>query len=344
MSIKTLAVDLAKESFYVCGKDAKNQVVLSKKINTTKLRKLFLDLQPCDVYMEACGGANFWGRLAQTHGHRVKLISPQHVKPYVTSGQKNDRNDCLAILEAAQRPGQLFKTPKSEFCQKVQRVLKTREHFVRQKVSLTNHLRGILLEEGITIPKGDIALRKKIQEILSSSKDDGEYGLALMLEEMSVHLVRLEEQIQSLSQTILAFSKEQPTIKKLTDVPGIGPISAAWFFAHFGDGSGYKNGRQAAACLGLVPRQNSTGGRSRLLGITKQGNVSVRTALIHGGRSFVRAVAMKGVSTGYAGWVEELNKKKGVNKTAVAVANKNARIMWAMLNKGTEYKMNEVKL
>lgn len=340
MIVKTLAIDLAKETFYVCGKDAKNQVVLSKKINTTRLRKLLLDLHPCDVYMEACGGANYWGRLAQTHGHRVKLISPQHVKPYVTSGQKNDRNDCLAILEAAQRPGQLFKMPKSEFCQKVQRVLKTREHFVRQKVSLTNHLRGLLLEEGIAIPKGDHHLRKKIQEILSFSKEDAEHGLALMLEEMSVHLVHLEEQIESLSQRILSFSKEQPVIKKLTAVPGVGPISAAWFFAHFGDGSGYKNGRQAAACLGLVPRQNSTGGRSRLLGITKQGNVSVRTALIHGGRSYVRAVAIKGASNSYTDWVQKLNKTKGINKTAVAVANKNARMMWAMLHKGVEYKMN----
>lgn len=336
MEITRLSIDLAKTSFYVCGKNERNEVVLDKKISAGKLRKLLVDLKPCIVFMESCGGSNYWGNFAQSHGHTCKLIAPQHVKPYVTSGQKNDRNDALAILEAAARPNQYFQKPKSPFFQKLQALLKNREFAVQTRVSLTNHIRGYLLEQGLDVRVGDKSLKEKLVEIGSSSSDPHEI---IMMQNFLSMLNIHEEQITQMTKQIETLANETPVAKRLQEVPGIGALSAAWYLSFVGDGSQFKNGRQASACLGLVPRQSSTGGRQKLYGITKRGNVSVRTVLIHGARSYARAVALKGPMNKRDEWVYKLIETKGMNKAATAIANKNARILWAMVSRGEEYKI-----
>lgn len=337
MEITKLAIDLAKSSFHVCGKNRYNEIVLDKKVSAGKLRKLLVDLEPCEVFMEACASSNYWGRFAEKEGHQAKLIAPQHVKPYVTSKQKNDRNDTLAILEASQRPGQYFQKPKTEFYQQLQMILTTREFIVRTKVATTNHIRGLLLEMGFAIAKGDFHLKRALFEILSS--ETLSYHEEFILKELQNLVVGYEEEIAKLTKMLNELSNQNEVGKRLLEVPGVGPITAAWFLSFVGTGEHFKNGRQASACLGLVPRQGSTGGRERLFGITKQGNISVRTNLIHGARAYVRAVKLKEPRNKRDEWVLNLIKTKGVNKTAVAVANKNARILWAMVRNGTEYKV-----
>jgi transposase len=335
-SIKLMSIDLAKRSFFICAKNEDNQVILSKKLTALKLKELLEQTPSCHVVMEGCGSAHYWARFAQSKGHRVGIIPAQHVKPFVTSSHKNDRNDALAILEASQRPYQKLSGPKTSWQQELQALHRMRSYFVKKKVGLSNQLRGLLFEYGIVIAKGDANLKKAL---IAITTEEGVFSDFFMngIKRLGDEFSRCEESITYFIDEIMRVGEQSDVLQRLQNIPGVGPLSASAFYAAVGNGTNFKCGRQVSAWLGLVPKQQSTGGRTVLLGVVKRGDAYVKQLLIHGARSHVRSVSLKGATDQRTKWVEEQIKLKGVNKTAVAVANRNARIMWALIKMGTEY-------
>ena len=291
-------------------------------------------LPPVLIGIEACGGAHYWARRFREHGHEVKLMAPQFVKPYVKSN-KNDRRDAEAIAEAVTRPTMRFVPIKDVEQQDIQALHRVRERLIGERTALVNEVHGLMHEYGIVLPKGVAKFRQAVVDKLESEKDK----LTALSQEMFWKLVEefaaLEEQLAYYQEKLEALATTHPECQRLMTIPGIGPITATALVAAVGDVGVFKNGRQFAAWLGLVPKQHSTGGQTRLFGISKRGDSYLRKLLIHGARATLRWVRRK--TDGRSQWMRGLLERRGWNRTAVAVANKNARIVWALLSRGGVY-------
>ena len=330
MNITTIGLDLAKSVFQVHGVNERGKAALTKVLRRAQVMPFFAQLPPCLIGMEACGSAHFWARKLTALGHTVKLMAPQFVKPYVKTN-KNDARDAEAICEAVGRPSMRFVAIKTPEQQALLALHRARQGLVRARTAQGNQIRGLLSEFGLVIPKGRRFLEQQIPAIL----EDAENGLAGMSRELFArlleHLRHLDGQVQALEAQIKAWHREDAASRRLEAIPGIGPLTASALVASIGDARNFKNGRQLSAWLGLVPRQHSSGGKPTLLGISKRGDVYLRTLLIHGARSTLRTAKP---DTWGAGLAERSNK----NLAAVALANKTARVVWALLAHGRTFR------
>lgn len=335
MKITTVGIDLAKNVMQLHGVDGQGKTVLRKQLKRSQVASFFATLEPCLIGMEACGSAHHWARKLQGFGHTARLMAPQFVKPYVKTN-KNDAADAEAICEAVGRPNMRFVPLKTTEQQGVLAVHRARQGFVKARTAQANSIRGLLGEFGIVIPQGMSPLAKRVPEIL----EDGENGLTgsfrQLLQRLMDHLKELDRQVGELEREIQVWHRENDASCKLAKVPGIGPITASALVASVGDAKNFANGRQMAAWLGLVPRQHSSGGKPTLLGISKRGDSYLRTLLVHGARSVVRYA--EGKTNPAADWLKSLLGRRNTNVAVVALANKNARIAWALLAHDREFR------
>ncbi len=332
--VKVLGIDLAKQSFQIHGIDANGQTVLKKKLSHKQLSAYIAQLPICLIGMEACGGSHYWVRVFTELGHTVRLIAPQFVKPFVKSN-KNDAVDAEAICEAVQRPSMRFVPSKTLEQQDIQSLHRIRSQAVARRTALSNQIRGLLMEYGVVIPKGISHVRKQIPMILEDADNELTFLFREMLNELYDEMAHLDARVSKLEDRLKILSAQNEDCQRLLTIPGVGLLSASAMVAAIGDISVFKSGRELAAWLGLVPRQHSTGGKATLPGISKRGDSYLRTLLIHGGRTVVR-VADK-YQDRRNQWITQLDKRRGKNISAVAVANKNARIAWALLSNKTTY-------
>ncbi len=291
--ITRVGIDLAKKIFHLSAMDADGNIVERKRLRRSELQSYLARLPtPCVVAMEACGGAHHWGRLAMRHGHEVRLMSAQFVVPYVKSN-KSDTLDADAIAEASTRPTMRFVGVKSVEQEYVQHVHRARQLALRHRTAQTNQLHGMLLEYGVAAPKGASAMLKRLAEVLEDAENELLSATRALLWNMGQELRRLDERVQQFDLEISALARQMPAAQRLMTIPGIGEKTATALVAAVGDASVFRNGREMAAWLGLVPRQRSTGGRAVLLGISKRGDRHLRTLLIHGARSALLAATRR---------------------------------------------------
>jgi transposase len=326
--MSVLGIDIAKHVFHVVGMDERGKIVLRKRLSRHALIPFIATLPPVLIGMEACGGAHYWARRFREHGHEVKLMAPQFVKPYVKSN-KNDMRDAEGISEAVTRPTMRFVPTKELDQQDIQALHRVRERLIGARTALVNEVHGLLNEYGIVVPKGVSKFRQTVVDQLESEKAK----LTPLSQEMFWKLVEefaaLEAQLAYYQEKRDTLAATHPECQRLMTIPGIGPLTATALVAAVSDASAFKNGRQFAAWLGLVPRQHTTGGKERLLGISKRGDTYLRKLLVHGARATIRWVGLK--TDRRSQWIRQLLERRGKNRTAVAVANKNARIVWALL-------------
>ncbi len=336
MNIMTLGIDLAKNVFQLHGVDNKGKAILKKTVTRNKLLAFIATLPACRIVMEACGGAHYFARKFSMYGHEVKLISPQFVKPFV-KGNKNDQHDAEAIVEAASRPTMRYVSPKTIEQQDMQSLLRMRESCIEMRTKISNQLRGLLAEYGIVLAQGVRHLRKALPALFDREQANGMTSSFKEILEMQYNLLLvLAQQIAEYEVKLEVIANTHETCRRVQKVEGIGPVTAVALAATIGSPSDFKNGRHFAAFIGLVPKQHSSGGRERLLGISKRGDSYLRQLLIHGARSVVQRAAKK--TDAKSRWIITLKQRAGTNRTCVAVANKNARVVLAMLLKNEVYK------
>ena len=332
--MRVLGIDIAKRLFHAIGMDERGTIVFRKRLSRHDLIPFIAKLPPVRIGVEACGGAHYWARRFREYGHEVKLMAPQFVKPYVKSN-KNDSRDAEAIAAAVTRPTMRFVPIKDVAQQDIQALHRVRERLMGERTALVHEVHGLLHEYGIVIPKGVAKFRQAVVSKLESAKDK----LSALSQEMFWQLVEefaaLEKQLAYYQEKLEALATTHPECQRLMTIPGIGPLTATALVAAVSDASAFKNGRQFAAWLGLVPRQHSTGGKERLLGISKRGDSYLRKLLVHGARATIRWVGRK--TDRRSQWMRQLIERRGKNRTAVAVANKNARIVWALLTSHQAY-------
>ena len=334
MNITTVGLDLAKNVFHIVGLDAQGHEQLKKRLSRGQVLKFFANMPACMVGMEACASSHYFGRKLRQLGHVVKLIPPQYVKGY-RRGQKNDTNDARAIAEAARVPGMRTVTVKTVAQQDVQSLVRLREGVIQTRTALVNRLRGLLGEYGIVLRQGVNVLRQALPELLADASNGLSDRFRWLLHQGQTQLRELDAHEKVLTRELTALSRQDDRLQRLQTAPGFGPIVASVFASVVGDGHQYRRGREASAALGLVPRQFSTGGKTVLLGISKRGDRYLRSLLIHGARAVVRAAKRK--DDRLSRWVNRLRETRGMNKATVALANKLARIGWAILRHGTTY-------
>jgi len=336
MKLNCLGVDLAKNVFQLHGVDRSGKAVWKRRLSRSKWIAAILENVPtsCLIGMEACGGAHHWARVLMSHGYTVKLIAPQFVKPYVKSN-KNDANDAEAICEALGRPHMRFVEVKTTEQQDILALHRVRSSLVRERTALTNRIRGLVMEYGLVAPQTPFALKQAIPDWL----EDGDNGLSdrfrSLLHTLWQDLLLLEQRIKTLETEITALANSHPVTIRLQQLRGIGPLTATAFYATVGNGEQFSKGKQLAAALGLTPRQHRSGNKDKLLGISKRGDAYLRTLLIHGARAVLSQAKRR--DDPLSQWVTTLAKKKHPNIAAVALANKTARIAWAMLQNHTGY-------
>jgi transposase len=318
MKITTIGLDLAKNVFQVHGVDERGKAVLRKRLRRDQVAAFFANLPRCLVGMEACASAHHWARTIEQWGHVVKLMAPQFVKPYVKTN-KNDVADAEAICEAVSRPQMRFVPIKNA----------EQQAFVKARTAQANQIRGLLGEYGIILPQGMSHIAKRLPAILEDGENELPGSFRALLCRLGEHLKELDRQVGELEVQIHSWHRENEASRRLEQIPGIGPIAASALVATIGDARSFKNARQLAAWLGLVPRQHSSGGKPLLLGISKRGDSYLRTLLILGARAVLRVVERK-VSP-VQSWLVQLTERRHTNVAAVALANKNARIVWALL-------------
>jgi len=335
MNVKYLGVDIAKDVFQLCGMSCGGSVVLSKRLRRGHLLKFIANMPPCTIGIEACGGAYYWHRQFVQLDHNVKIISPQFVKPFV-KGQKNDGNDAEAIAIALQQPTMRFVPPRSEEQQDMQSLHRARRRLVNHRTATVCQIRGLLLERGITIGTSITRLRRAVPDILEDASNGLSHSLRASVHELFTLIAYLDDRIKYFDREIQCVFRKSADCQRIASIPGVGPKTATAIVAAAGNGAEFHNGRHFAAWLGLVPRQYSSGDRRVMLGITKRGDRHLRTLLVHGARAVVRTAKRK--ADRHSKWVNELHERRGHNKAVVAVANKNARIIWAVLSSGEPYR------
>jgi transposase len=332
--ITTIGLDLAKSVFHVVCCDEHGKAVRKKMLKRSKVLAYFSNLPTCLVGMEACASAHHWARKLDALGHQVKPIPPQYVKPYVR-GNKNDHNDALAIAEAVVRPEMRFVSVKTTEQQDIQALHRLRERRIADRTALCNQIRGLLAEYGLIFPEGISVLRRHLTALL----EDAENGLSdlfrRLLAQCYQQLQELDRHIDQYTREMEQQSQQSEVCRRLQTIPGYGPIVAGVFHSTVGNGEAYRRGRDVSASLGLVPRQHSSGGKEVLLGISKRGDRYLRSLLVHGARSVVIRAANK--NDRLSRWVNKIRAERGFNKAVVALANKMARIGWAVLVNKTVY-------
>lgn len=335
MKITTVGLDIAKQVFQVHAADSEGRAVLRKRLRRDQVAEFFANLSPCIVGLEACGGSHYWARVLSRLGHTVRLIAPQFVKPYVKSN-KNDANDAEAICEAVSRPQMRFVPAKSVEQQDIQSLHRVRSRLVSSRTQLASQVRGLLAEYGIVMPQGIGQLRRGLPLILENAENElTDFGRRLFAS-LYEELVHLDEKIAAMDDQVKAVYRTSEPCQRVAAVEGIGPLIATALIAAVSDGRSFKNGRQFAAWLGLVPRQHSTGGKTRLFGISKRGDPYLRTLLIHGARSVVYRASRK--TDPRSRWIADKQRRLGTSKACVALANKNARIVWSLIARGESYR------
>jgi transposase len=337
MKINRVALDLAKNLIQVHAVDAVGGGVMRKPLRRAQLLPFFRDLPPCEVGMEACASAHHWGRQLQAMGHRVQLLPPQYVKPFLL-GQKNDANDAAAICTAMSHTEIPRVTVKTIAQQDMQALHRVRAARMKQRTALINQTRGLLAEYGIVIAISPTALRKAIPELLEDADNGLSFDFRQLLAELYDDLVAIEQRVAELTQRIERHVRNNDDGLRLLEIPGIGPLTASALIATVGDARQFKHGRQLAAFLGLVPRQYSSGGKTRLLGIHKHGDSYLRGLLVHGARSVLRTATNK--PDDRSRWLMNLAARRHRNIATVAQANKTVRIAWAILTREQRYRSN----
>ena len=337
----TIGMDIAKSTFHVARLSRSGRVTDSVQLKRQKVSGYFAGIEPCKVAMEACGGAHYWGRRLLGHGHDVVLLPAHKVKPYV-QGEKNDRNDAVAIAEACRRPGIRTVAVKSVDQQDLAMLVKLRAQAVRQRTQKRNALRSHLGERGLVAARGKAALYRLIESVITIDDDgvlctdDELTGMFLMTLSYEYQcLLELEGQVAQYDRRLKDCANRSEVIQRLMEVPGFGPVTACLFVATVGDGRGFDSARTVAAWLGLTPRQHTTGGKPRLLGISKRGNRELRSLLIHGARSVLARVDNK--DDPRSRWTVGVAARRGRQKASVALANKLARVGYAVVCKGERY-------
>ena len=341
MSIITLGIDLAKQVFALHGVDVNGQAVLVKpRVSRDQLAHLISSIPPCLIGMEACSGAHHWARLFATYGHTVKLMAPKFVVPYRMAGKrgKNDANDAAAICEAVTRPHMRFVPIKDEHQQSLLSLHRIRQGFIEERTASYNRLRGLLAEFGIVLPQKVACLRRDISDHLDQ--------LPILIQSCVMALLQhadsLSQQIDTYDQRIEAAAKADTRCQQLMQLAGIGPTTASALVASIGNGHDFKNGRQLAAWLGLVPGQYSSGGKTRLGKITKAGDAYLRSLLVLGARSVLNSRQDK--QDDLSRWARHLHERRGYWKAVIAMAAKNARLIWAVLHYGETFQSPSMKV
>ena len=336
MHITTVGVDLAKQVFAVHGVDEHGKVMIKKTLRREQMVGFFTVLKPCVVAMEACGSSHYWARRLAQMGHTTKLIAPQFVKPYV-KGNKHDAADAAAICEAASRPSMRFVSVKSPESQAVLALHRVREGFIKARTAHANQLRGLLAEFGLVVPLGMVRLFKDVKHMIADEGNDLPLLMRDLAQRLLSHLLELDRQVQEIDNQVRTLSRQSSLCQRLEQVPGIGPITATALVATVGEQiREFKNGRQLAAFLGLVPKQHSSGGKERLQGISKRGDGYLRRLLVHGARAVLHHTMSKVERAG--SWLAQLAARRNHNIACVAQANKTARIVWAMMFHEREFR------
>ncbi len=323
-----IGIDISKYSFELCGTDERGQHTLHKRLHRDKVTLFFANLPACIVAMESCAGSQHWARKLKELGHQVMLIPAQRVVAY-RQGAKNDRNDAAAIAEAAVRPNMRTVPVKTTDQQDLQTLHRVRERLVHHRTALINEIRGLLLEYGVVCAKGVtrflIWLREEFEAHLTALSPMAQETFHALRDEFRA----LDARLDAIDRRIKAVFKSHPVCQRLATIPGIGALVATAIVASVCEPQRFKNGRQFAAYLGLVPRQHSTGGKPRLLGISKAGNRYLRMLLVHGARSIIYHHRAK--ADPRSRWLQKLVERRGFHKACVALANKNARVIWKLL-------------
>jgi len=335
MQIAVLGIDLGKNSCSVVGLDLAGRVVLRRRLHRDGVIKLAAGMSGCVMAMEACCGAHHLGRLLRDHGHQVRLMSPEYVRPYVKA-QKNDDRDAEAIAEAATRPTMRFVELKSEAQLDMQSLHRVRDRLVGERTALINQLRAVLLERGIVVPQGRRKLERYVDALLAE-EDRLSPRTGLLVEDLRAEWRELDRRILAFDDEFAAQARTDEIARLLTSIPGIGPLNATALTAAIGNAQTFGRGRDLAAWLGLVPKQVTTGGKPKLLGISKRGNRYLRKMLIHGARAALPTLP-KG-ETPLGAWLRGLLARAHVNTVVVALAAKLARIAWAVIRSGEKFDM-----
>lgn len=332
--ITTIGIDLAKNVFQVHCNDRHGKKVKTKRLTRNQLSEFIANIKPCLVGMEACGSAHSWARLFKGYGHDVKLMSPQYVKPYVKTN-KNDMADAEAIAEAVTRPNMRFVPIKEVEQQDILCLHKVRDRLVGNRTALGNQVRGMLLEYGIVVNTGKAALKAKLVNLTSPESTELTPDAKEIMVDLYEEYKTLDDQIKNYEIKISNLVKNNEQCRNLAEIPGVGPITATAMYASLGNVSVFHKGRDVSAWLGLVPKQMSSGNKTVLLGISKRGNSYLRQLLIHGARAVLKNIGEK--QDRFSRWLRAMVNRIGFNKATVALANKNARLIWALLAGKSKY-------
>lgn len=339
MNVTLIGIDLAKTIFQVCGVNQAGKQVFNRQLRRNKLLDFLSQYPKVAIAMEACSGSNYWGRTLSNKGHEVLLIPPQHVKPFV-KGNKNDRNDAFAICEAARRPQMTCVKPKTLEQTDMMLAHRIRTRQVAERNALMNQIRGLLNEYGIVVNQGKAQLKNTLPLIIEDAENEltvvARQYFQVLLDEWRL----LDETIHQFDRTLVKQARECPEAKRLMGIKGVAEITATAAVMYGGDGTSYKNGRHFSASLGLVPKEFSSGGKQRLGGITKRGNGYLRRLLVQGAWSIIRHIDKS--TDRLSLWAKRVIERRGKHKAAIAIANKLARIIWAMLYHQTEYRATAV--
>ena len=338
-NITRVGIDLAKNIFQICAVNARGQVLFNKTIKRPKLKEFMVNLPSCEVVLESCASSNYWYRVFNEYGHDVKLINPAYVRPYVKTN-KSDAADAEALCEAAARPTMRFVQPKTLDQQDMQLLHRVRTRLVSRRTSLSNQLRGLLAEYGIVINEGINNVRKQLPSILEDADNNLSCAARSVFAQLYDELVEIDCRVNNLTKELTRLSDEQPRCQQFKTIYGVGPMVATALYCAMGDPKHYKNGREFAAFLGLVPRQYSTGGKPKLGGISKRGDTQTRTLLIQGAQAALSRMHKRDDRLSL--WASEVKQRRGHNVATVALANKLARICWALAKNNTAFELKTV--
>jgi transposase len=338
--IKVLGIDLAKHIFSIHGADEHGKCVMRKTVKRNKLLEEIAQLPKCLIGMEACSGSHHWAREIKKLGHDVRIMASKFVIPY-RQNEKNDSNDAEAICEAVSRPKTRFVSIKSEEQQAVLCLHRFRQGLIKDRTALINRLRGLLSEFGIVMPKGRYPAQNTITGILEDAENGLPYLARECLNDVWQRIQALNVDILNYDRKLYALANQMKDAKRLMSIPGVGEVTATAVVATVNDAKHFDSSKQFAAWIGLVPRQYTTGGIVRLGRISKRGDKYIRTLLIHGARAVIANCKNKNDKTSQ--WIRQLIERRGFRRTCVALAAKNARFMWALLQSGKEYQVDYVK-
>ena len=338
MKCKVIAIDLAKSIFQVCGLSDTQTVLFNHSVKRAELLRQAAQWEPCLVAMEACSSAHYWGRRLTQMGHQVRLIPPQHVKAFART-HKSDAHDALAIAEAALRP-KVHSVPIKTIAQQDMQLLnRLRERSVRQRTRVLNQIRGFAAEYGVIFARKRKALMSELPLALEDDENGFSFVVRAQLSSLREDILSLDQRIDDLQHQLQALTQTDPAFARLMETPGYGKIVSAAFLGSVGQGHQFKNGRSVAAWVGLVPKQNGSGGKTQLLGITKNGDRHLRCMLVHGARAVIRWIDRR--DDELSAWLKPLIARRGKNRATVALANKLARIGWNIVANNENFDMKK---